>query len=395
MAKVLVVDDAKEIVSLLTHTLRNQGYEALPAYSGPEALNIAAAERPDAILLDIMMPGMDGLEVCRRLKGDAQLGLIPIVLATAKGSDEDIVHGLDAGADDYVTKPFNPWVLAARLRAAIRVKQSRDLLSQANEKLLVEIRERKQAEESLRKKDEALRQSQKLEAMGRLAAGVAHEFNNFLLAIVGFTEAIMEKLRPEDAPYQYSKRILEVAGRAAAITRQLLGFSRHLRLERKAVDANQVVTDLAELVRPILGKHVELSVTLGADRATVHADGESLQQALLNVCLNARDSMPNGGKLSISTANAITNTTNPEHGAAAESAQSVLVSVADTGCGMPPEVLEHIFEPFYTTKAVGQGTGLGLAMVHGIVQQHAGTIQVSSELGKGTAFTICLPLSST
>ena len=205
----------------------------------------------------------------------------------------------------------------------------------------------------------------------------------------------MEKLRPEDAPYQYSKRILEVAGRATAITRQLLGFSRQLRLERKTVDVNQVVAGLAELVRPILGKHIELSVTLGADAATVHADAGALQQALLNVCLNARDAMPNGGKLTISTANAITGTTSPERGTSAEAAESVLVRVVDTGCGMPPEVLEHIFEPFYTTKAVGQGTGLGLAMVHGIVQRHEGTIQVSSELGKGTAFTICLPLSST
>ena len=287
MAKVLVVDDAKETVQLLTHVLRKQGYEVLTAYSGSEALDIAAAERPDAILLDVMMPGMDGIEVCQRLKGDAHLGMIPVILATAKGLDEDIVQGLDAGADDYLTKPFNHRILVARLRAVIRVKQSRDSLSQANEALLVEIQERKQAEESLRRKDEELRQSQKLEAVGRLAAGVAHEFNNFLQAIIGFAEAIMDKARPEDASYHCSKRILEIGGRATAITRQLLGFSRQLRLDRKTIDINQVVTDLAELVRPILGKHVELNVILGADTATVHVDAGSLQQALLNLCLNA------------------------------------------------------------------------------------------------------------
>jgi signal transduction histidine kinase len=391
MGKVLVVDDAVDTVLVLTHMLRNQGYEVLPAYSGQEAMDIAAVERPDAILLDIMMPGMNGIEVCRRLKKDAQLGMIPVILVTAKDLDEDIIHGLDAGADDYVTKPLNHRVLIARLHAVIRVKEGRDLLTQANETLRTEIRERKQAEETLRKRDEELRQSQKLEALGRLAGGVAHEFNNFLQAIIGYVEAIQQQLRPEDAPYRYSEQIREVANRGAVITRQLLGFSRQQRLERKNVDVNQVVAGLAELVGPILGKRIEVNLTLGANVATVHADAGGLQQALLNLCLNARDAMPNGGRLTIGTKNTIPREACRESGIAAKATECLLIGIADTGYGMPPEVIEHIFEPFYTTKEVGKGTGLGLAMVHGIVQQHGGTIRVSSEPGKGTAFTICLP----
>ena len=248
MTKVLVVDDAVDTVRVLTQVLRNQGYEVLPAYSGREALDLAAAECPDAILLDVMMPEMDGIEVCRRLKADGRLATIPIILATARDLDEDIVEGLDAGADDYVAKPLNQRVLTARLRAAIRAKESRDLLAQANGNLRAEIRQRQQAEETLRKRDEELRQSQKLEAVGRLAGGVAHEFNNALQAIIGYAEAIREKLRPADATYRYSEKIFEVTNRAAAITRQLLSFSRQQRLERKHVDANQVVAGLAELV---------------------------------------------------------------------------------------------------------------------------------------------------
>jgi signal transduction histidine kinase len=391
MTKVLVVDDAVDTVRVLTQVLRNQGYEVLPAYSGREALDLAAAECPDAILLDVMMPEMDGIEVCRRLKADGRLATIPIILATARDLDEDIVEGLDAGADDYVAKPLNQRVLTARLRAAIRAKESRDLLAQANGNLRAEIRQRQQAEETLRKRDEELRQSQKLEAVGRLAGGVAHEFNNALQAIIGYAEAIREKLRPADATYRYSEKIFEVTNRAAAITRQLLSFSRQQRLERKHVDANQVVAGLAELVGHTLGERIEVRVALEANAATVYADSAGLQQALLNLCLNARDAMPDGGRLTLSTTNATARETGRESDAGAEVDECLLIGIADTGCGMPPEVVEHIFEPFYTTKEVGKGTGLGLALVHGIVQQHGGRIRVRSEPGKGTAFTICLP----
>jgi signal transduction histidine kinase len=393
MAKVLVVDDVADTVRILTRSLKDQGHEVLSAYGGHEALDIVAAESPDAILLDIMMPGMTGIEVCRRLKQDARLVTIPIILVTAKDLEEDIVHGLDAGADDYITKPFNQRVLAARLRAAIRVKESRNLLEQANEDLRTEIRHREQVEETLRKRDEELRQSQKLEAVGRLAKGVAHEFNNALQAIVGFTEAIQDQLHSLDASDGYCEHILEVAHGASMVARQLLSFSRQQGLEPKAVDVNQVVAHLVELARHVLSEPIEVRLTLQANAATVRADAGSLQQALLNLCLNARDAMPDGGQLTLTTRNASPREAWPGVVWSNEAARCLLISVSDTGCGMPPEVIEHIFEPFYTTKELGKGTGLGLAVVHGIVQQHGGMIHVSSEPGKGTTFTICLPLA--
>ncbi|MGA2616569.1 MAG: HD domain-containing phosphohydrolase [Thermoguttaceae bacterium] len=163
MVKVLVVDDAVDSVTLLTYALKDQGYDVSVAYGGHEALDVASAERPDVILLDVMMPGMNGVEVCRRLKADAVLRMIPVLLVTAKELDEDVIAGLDAGAEDYVTKPFNNMVLAARLRAAVRVKQFHDEIAQMNEQLRAEIVDRKLAEESLRKKDVQLRAAQRLE----------------------------------------------------------------------------------------------------------------------------------------------------------------------------------------------------------------------------------------
>jgi signal transduction histidine kinase len=287
--------------------------------------------------------------------------VIPVILVTAKDMDEDIVHGLDAGPDDYVTKPLNHRVLIARLRAAIRGKESHDLLAQANESLLAEIRERLRAKAILRKMDEELRQSQKLEALGRLAGGVAHEFNNALQAIIGDSEAIQGQLRLEDAAYRYSEQILEVAGDAANIARQLLGFSRQRRFEPKDVDANQVVADLAKVVGPILGKHIEVSLILGANAAIVHADAGRLQQALLNLCLNARDAMPNGGQLTISTANAIPGEACRESGSVTEATEYLLIGVADTGC---PTTKRTIYKSI--AKPWGGRVVIGVILVNAV-----------------------------
>lgn len=391
MAKVLVVDDVAEIARLLARIVSDQGHEALLAYDGRQALEIACAQRPDAIIMDVMMPEMNGLEACQRLKADADLCRIPVILVTAKDSDEDIVCGLDAGADDYVTKPFSGRVLSARLRAALRVKQCSDAITRANDQLRQEIYERKQVEATLRKKEEELRQSQKLEAIGRLAGGIAHEFNNLLQAIMGYTCSAMDNDYAEEERCQDLEHVLKAARRAANLTRQLLGFSRRQQLTRKHVDPNEIVTDLAGLLEPFVGEQMRLELELGTDVKAIYADAEGLQQALLNLCLNARDAMPQGGTLVIRTAMADYNGVPATGPSPIPTVPYVAITVSDTGCGMSPEVQEHIFEPFYTTKEVGKGTGLGLATVYGIVQQHGGAIEVSSEPGKGATFTIYLP----
>ena len=201
MAKVLVVDDVVDIVRLLSITLQNQGHEVSAAYCGREALERASAERPDAILLDVMMPDMDGIEVCKRIRANPELRSTPVILVTARNHDEDFVTGLAAGADDYVTKPFIPEVLAARLRGAIRIRQYHDEMARMNEQLRAEIADRQRAQDELR-------QAQKMEAVGSLAGGVAHEFNNLLQAISGYSSCAIEGLSPPDQRYSDLQQVL-------------------------------------------------------------------------------------------------------------------------------------------------------------------------------------------
>jgi PAS domain S-box-containing protein len=243
-----------------------------------------------------------------------------------------------------------------------------------------------------RKKLEAqLAHSQRLEAVGALAGGVAHEFNNLLQAIQGYTRFAMEGLLPDDQRYQDLDRSLQMSKRAAILTRELLGFSRRQVLERAYVSPNQIVRDLAKMLRSLMGEHIEIHVDLKGDVGTIHVDSAILQQMLLNLCINARDAMPAGGTLAIGTQNIVFDEAYCEIHPDTKPGRYLILSVADTGCGMSHETQQHLFEPFYTTKEVGQGTGLGLALVYGGVQQHGGTIQVDSELCVGTTFRLYLP----
>ena len=255
----------------------------------------------------------------------------------------------------------------------------------------VEALMHKEAEEALRNKAEELRQAQKMEAVGGLAGGIAHEFNNLLQAIDGYTNYAMEGLSAEEQRYQDLQQVRKATDRAATLTRQLLGFSRRQVLRRKNVDPNHVVADLTKLVRPVIGEHIQLELSLADNVGTVYADPGELQQVLLNLSLNARDAMPTGGTLFLKTENRVLSEAFCEHHPDASPGRYVVLSITDTGRGIPPEVKEHIFEPFFTTKEVGDGTGLGLATVYGIVQQHEGVIRVYSELGKGTTFKVYLP----
>jgi signal transduction histidine kinase len=380
MTSILVVDDVPSNVTVLTWMLMHQGYTVSSALSGQQALDMIAVERPDVILLDVSMPEMSGIEVCRKLKADPQLRLIPIILVTARARDEDMVEGLNAGADDYITKPVTREVLSARLRSALRVKNIYDELAASSERLCREMAERAKAEEELR-------HAQKLELVGQLAGGVAHEFNNLLQTIEGYTAYAMEGLSPQERRYQDLQQVLNASGRASTLTRQLLGFSRRRGLEKRDIDPNRVVVDLAKMIRPLIATDIQLEIRLAPEIGAVCADPGELQQALLNLCLNARDAMPSGGKLILKTERGPC-----RHGCGKGPQQPrAMIHVIDTGCGMSAETQRRIFEPFYTTKEVGKGTGLGLANVYGVVRQHGGSAHVDSALGKGTKFTICLP----
>ncbi|REK12240.1 MAG: PAS domain S-box protein [Planctomycetota bacterium] len=254
-----------------------------------------------------------------------------------------------------------------------------------------DVTQAKQAEEELRIRDEQLRHAQKLESLGTLAGGVAHEFNNLLQSVQGYTRYAMEGLPPESRHYQDLEVVLTAAQRAATLTRQLLGFSRRQVLNYVDLDPNQIIKDSVRMLRPLIGEHISLELALQEGARHVHADAAHLQQLLINLCVNARDAMPEGGRLLIQTEEVDLDEADCTHFPELSPGHYLTLVVSDTGCGMAPEVLEHIFDPFFTTKEVGKGTGLGMATVYGVVSQHRGTVRVESTPGGGTAVTIYLP----
>ncbi len=240
--------------------------------------------------------------------------------------------------------------------------------------------------------EEQFRQAQKLEAIGQLAGGVAHDFNNILQALMGYSSMLLARLPKEDETYEFAEEIARGTDRAAALTRQLLAFSRRQVLEVEDLDLNEVVEHLVKMIHRVIGEDIQLHVVPGYRLGTVHADRGQMEQILMNLCVNARDAMPDGGKLTIETQNVTFDKDYCAVHAWAVPGQYVSLSITDTGIGMDAETQARIFEPFFTTKTVGHGTGLGLATVYGLVQQHQGAIQVYSEVGKGTTFKIYLPI---
>jgi signal transduction histidine kinase/CheY-like chemotaxis protein len=249
----------------------------------------------------------------------------------------------------------------------------------------------KQTVDALLQKDEEVRQAQKMDMIGRLAGGIAHEFNNLLQVIGGYTASVMEELPAHTQAYEDLRQVRLAADRAAVLSRQLLSFSRRQVLQRTAVDLNQIVEELVRMVRPLISERIALEVNLDPSGGVIDADRGQLEQAFLNLCLNARDAMPCGGKLMLATESVTLH--EPAWGSSFpfRPGRYVVFSAADTGVGMSAEVQRRIFEPFFTTKETGKGTGLGLAVVHGIVQQHHGAICVSSQPGQGAKFKLYFP----
>jgi PAS domain S-box-containing protein len=236
-----------------------------------------------------------------------------------------------------------------------------------------------------------LRQAQKMEAIGRLAGGVAHDFNNLLMVIKGHTELLLNVLPIADHVTRKVEQIDRSADRATALTRQLLAFSRMQVLQPRAMNLNSVVEEMANLIPRLIGEDIELVVRNSADLGTIRADASQMEQIIMNLAVNSRDSMPKGGRFTIETSNVeLDNLYRASH-PVVQSGKYVLLAVSDTGVGMDAETQAHIFEPFFTTKEQGKGTGLGLATVYGVVKQSGGFIWVYSELGRGTTFKIYLP----
>src|ERR1700722_11428516 len=255
------------------------------------------------------------------------------------------------------------------------------------EKLIIvnrDITERRQLEQQLLL-------SQRLEAVGKLSGGIAHDFNNILGVIIGYSEALQETIGVDDPMREAVDEIEKAGQRAAALTQQLLAFSRKQVLEPKILDLNSIVADVEKMLRRLIGADVELEIIPDSALGTVKADRGQIEQVILNLAVNARDAMPRGGKLKIETMNADLDENDARRTRYVVPGHYVLLQVSDSGMGMSAEVQSHIFEPFYTTKEQGKGTGLGLATVYGVIKQSGGYIWVASEIGKGSRFQVYLP----
>ncbi len=253
------------------------------------------------------------------------------------------------------------------------------------------ITARKRAEEALGQSEEQLRQAQKMEAVGKLAGGVAHDFNNLLTIITGYGELLLRRLGPRDPSRKYIEEIKKAGDRAASLTQQLLAFSRRQVLIPKALDLNVVVDGMSTMLQRLLGEDIDLATTLAPELWHVKADPGQLEQIIMNLAVNARDAMPQGGKLTLETANVEITETRVRGQVVMAPGYYAMLAMSDTGVGMDQETQSRIFEPFFTTKEQGKGTGLGLSTVYGIVKQSGGHIVVYSEPGRGTTFKIYLP----
>jgi signal transduction histidine kinase len=374
--RVLIADDSENDVLIVLHTLRKAGYEPLYQRVWTASGMQAALQKQDwdIVISDYEMPGFGGFEALELVKHSRKD--VPFILVSAVVSEETAVAAMKAGAHDYIMKRK-----LARLAPAIE-RELREAQTRAA---------RRAAEAALQQSEEQLRQAQKLEAVARLAAGVAHDFNNILTAIGGHSELLLRTLDPGDSRRLNAEQIEKCAFMAAGLTRQLLTFSRKQAIEPRVLSLNDVVRNIAPMLQRLIGEDIEFRATLDTRAGHINVDRGQLEQVIMNLAVNARDAMPNGGKLTVTTANLTIDERHLEDGSVSNPGKYVMLAVADTGTGMTPEVKTHLFEPFFTTKPPGKGTGLGLATCFGIVKQSSGHILVESELGKGTTFKLYFP----
>ncbi|PIB41988.1 histidine kinase [Pseudomonas sp. 2822-15] len=332
---------------------------------------------------------------------------LPIVLLTHHGGSEQNgsshLSGL-LGNVTFLERPFHPVTLISLVSAALRGRrrqyEARDRLIDLSESELrlqrtLETLEQQVEERTaqLRNNEEALRQSQKMEAVGQLTGGIAHDFNNMLTGIIGSLELLRRRVARGKLDDLDSLIDLGVtsANRAAGLTHRLLAFSRRQSLDSKPVEINQLVSSMGELLQRSINESIALDMRLSDELWTAEADPNQLESALLNLVINARDAMPSGGSLTVETANRhLDNVFTAAYGTLLPG-DYVELSVSDTGCGIPESLLGRVFDPFFTTKPIGQGTGLGLSMIYGFARQSHGHVTIHSEVGKGTTVSLFLP----
>jgi signal transduction histidine kinase len=413
MPKILAIDDKQDNLITITAVLKAliPDCQVITAQSGPEGIEMAKAESPDTILLDIRMPKMDGYEVCERLKNDERTKHIPIIMLTAINNEpKDLVKGLSAGADAYLAKPIDESVLIAQVNTALRIKAAEDQLrnqkewleemvsartaelTQTNRLLKKEIEEHHRAQKEKSLVEAQLRQAQKMEAVGTLTGGIAHDFNNMLSIIIGNAELALSDIPDWNPTHEFLEEIHLASLRAKDVIRQLLSFSRKTQGQRKVMDISPVIKETMKMLRATIPTSVEFREDVSGNLSSVLADPTQISQVMMNLCTNAAHAMEDeGGVLQVNLEDVEIEEDKALPHPDLDLAHYVKLVVKDTGQGIRTSVLDRIFDPYFTTKDVGKGTGLGLSVVHGIVKGHNGHIWVESTLGKGTAFEIFFP----
>jgi signal transduction histidine kinase len=405
-ANVLVVDDDAAGRYLKAHILRKSGYRVTEASTGMDAIEQCCAGVPDLVLLDMRLPDIHGVEVCRRIKA-AHPSIAVLQTSAAITSPQDRARALDGGADGFLLEPIEPEELQATARGLLRLRGAEQALRRMNESLellvaertreLTEANRRLEIEVAERRKtEEVLWHTQRLEVVGQLTGGIAHDFNNLLAVIVGSMEMIRTAFENGgELPRTKIMRLLNATetatGRATKLTQQLLAFARRSELKFDVVTLDEVIVACEPFLRRALGDANTLTLSFEADLWTCRIDAPQFEAAILNLVVNARDAMPAGGRLEITTGNAVIDAATARRATELAAGDYVVVKVTDTGTGMDPDVATHAFEPFFTTKEVGKGTGLGLSQVYGFIKQSGGHVTIDTEPGVGTTFRLYLP----
>ncbi|MBI4231964.1 response regulator [Candidatus Peregrinibacteria bacterium] len=374
-AQILVVDDEPDTLEVLSRQLSPENYKVLTATSGKKSLELLKKHKPDLILMDLMMPGMDGFETIKIIR-DTIKDFIPIIIVTATRDDtESITRGFSVGADDYIVIPCNKGELLARIRAMLRIKELHDNLKERNQELAG-------AYNKIKETHEQLVHAGKMVAIGQLSAGAAHEINNPLAAIIGFTEAVLLDIKnqrhtPDEIVHDL-EIVLKNAGRCKAIMSSLLTFARAKEPEKQETDINSHLNDALSLIEyKTKAQNIKVIKRYEKNLCVVNMDRDQMTQVFVNFISNAQNAMPDGGELLIRTW---------------RENNFVGIEFKDTGAGIEKENLSKIFDPFFTTSGPGKGIGLGLSLSYSIIKRHEGNIKVSSEgKNKGASFIIEIP----
>ena len=417
----MVVDDSPSTLHFLEDRLRQHGFRVRVFAAGRPALAAAERKPPDLIMLDVNLPDLSGYEVCDQLKRSPLLKGVPVLFMSTLDQTTDKLRAFDVGGVDYIRKPFQFEEVEARIHTHLELRrlrrelesrngqleelvglrtqqleaQSRELLRQ-NQALHNEIAERKLEEQARAKLEAQLRQAQKMEAIGTLAGGIAHDFNNILGIIIAYAELAQTDVGPLPAARESLGEVLKAADRAKDLVRQILAFSRQSKAERLPIRLQPLLKEGLKLLRSTIPSTIDIISRVDPAVPPVLADPVQIHQVLINLCTNSAHAMRDHvGRLEIELTAFAADAEFLRLHPGLLARQFARLRVSDTGHGMDARTLQRLFERFFTTKAPGEGTGLGLAVVQGIVKEHRGAITVESQPGQGTTFHVYFPTSDT